>query len=169
MSDRAQQAVLARLVEHNPLTVVLSGDVHYSFGMTADYWAQQPWRAATALSSPRTGRVVQLVSSAARNEIRKTRFAHAIGPIPTGKIMGRIGNQTILGWNSSPGLVVAALKAALRILDIDKTRVPSLADVPYLIDAEIGTGPFRRQIGRVEILACGLWAYPGSLGRSRRG
>jgi hypothetical protein len=137
MSDRAQQAVLARLVEHNPLTVVLSGDVHYSFGMTADYWAQQPWRTTTALSSPRTGRVVQLVSSAARNEIRKTRFAHVVGPV-----MGRIGSQTILGWNSNPVLAVATLKAALRELDIDTTRLPSLSSAPYLINAEIGTGPF---------------------------
>jgi hypothetical protein len=73
MSPRAYQALVTRLVEHNQLTVVLSGDVHYAFGTTCDYQAIRPWRAPAPLSEPRTGRIVQLTSSAARNEIDRTR------------------------------------------------------------------------------------------------
>jgi len=72
------QLMLAGLAAHNPMTILLSGDVHYSFVASADYWATTPWGAAS-LSAPRTARIIQLNSSAARNETALTRIFHTAG------------------------------------------------------------------------------------------
>jgi hypothetical protein len=76
---RGYEGLLSRLVAHNPLTVVLSGDVHYSFANALDYSATRPWNEAALLAVPRTGRVVQLTSSSARNETKDTQTAHVMG------------------------------------------------------------------------------------------
>jgi hypothetical protein len=73
------QQVLARLAKHNPRTLVLSGDVHYSFAAAADYWATLPWGDQAPLSAERVARVVQLCSSAAKNETGLTRSVGKVG------------------------------------------------------------------------------------------
>jgi hypothetical protein len=79
LNKRGFEALLARAIAHNPMTILLSGDVHYSMAAVADYWATYPWNEDSALDSPRTGRLVQLTSSAARNEDNLTRWVHQLG------------------------------------------------------------------------------------------
>jgi hypothetical protein len=81
LSDNGYQLMLARLAAHNPMVVLMSGDVHYSFAASADFWATTPWGAGSRpAGQPLTGRVVQLNSSAARNETFLTRdLLHYIG------------------------------------------------------------------------------------------
>lgn len=54
-----------------PVPVVfLSGDVHYGFGVKAQYWARQPFERP---QEPETAVFVNLTASAAKNEEKKTR------------------------------------------------------------------------------------------------
>jgi hypothetical protein len=80
LSDNGYQLMLARLAAHNHMVVLLSGDVHYSFAASVDFWATTPWGADSApAGQPVTARIAQLTSSAARNEDGKTRFLHNLG------------------------------------------------------------------------------------------
>lgn len=81
LSANGFELMMARLAVHNPNGVILlSGDVHYSFAASADYYASAPWGETGTLPKARTGRIVQLNSSAARNETWMTRdFLHITG------------------------------------------------------------------------------------------
>lgn len=68
ISPRAFEGMLARLVAHNPLTVVMSGDVHYAMATTADYDGPRPWGTTSAPKQPLQARIVQLTSSSSHNE-----------------------------------------------------------------------------------------------------
>lgn len=78
INDRAFHGLLARVVAHNPVSVILSGDVHYAMASAADVTARHPWGEPHPLPVARTGRVVQLTSSAARNENTETRVVHQL-------------------------------------------------------------------------------------------
>jgi len=71
LSNNGYQLMLARLAAHNPTTIVLSGDVHYSFVAVADYFASHAWGETTARQF--SARIVQLNSSALKNEASNTR------------------------------------------------------------------------------------------------
>jgi hypothetical protein len=79
LSPNGYELMLARLAAHNKAVILLSGDVHYSFAGWVDYYATAPWGGTESLSSARTARIVQLTSSAARNEGDGTRFLHDHG------------------------------------------------------------------------------------------
>jgi hypothetical protein len=68
ISPRAFEGLLARLVAHNPLTVVMSGDVHYAMATTADYEGTRPWGTDAPPPLPIRARIVQLTSSSSHNE-----------------------------------------------------------------------------------------------------
>jgi hypothetical protein len=68
ISPRGFETLLARLVAHNPLTVVMSGDVHYAMATTADYDGARPWGTASPPKQPLRARIVQLTSSSSHNE-----------------------------------------------------------------------------------------------------
>ena len=75
------QVMLARLAARNQYVVLLSGDVHYSFAAAADYYATQPFTGASShlVSPDRSARIVQLTSSALKNEDSHTHLIGAVG------------------------------------------------------------------------------------------
>ena len=77
LSKNGFHLMLARLANRNPMTVLLSGDVHYSFVAAVDYFASHAWGETTARQL--NARIVQLNSSGLKNEATKTRALHAAG------------------------------------------------------------------------------------------
>jgi hypothetical protein len=74
LNEAAYQRLLGALAHRRQRVVVLSGDVHYSFAARMSYRAGQPF-GFPALPTPRVVTVVQLNSSALRNETSdKTEF-----------------------------------------------------------------------------------------------
>lgn len=65
-NQAAQHRLLSRLAEYGRV-VVLGGDVHYGCNLHMDWWERDPTLGLPA----RTGRIVQLTSSAARNAADK--------------------------------------------------------------------------------------------------
>jgi hypothetical protein len=131
LSAKAQQGLLARLLAHNSTTIVLSGDVHYTFAQTVDYRATRPYGDAP-LSTPRTGRLVQLTSSSAHNEAGDTRNGAPLAAFYSGDSL-MAGNSALrfLKTGAKP-TSVAALRApeVVSILDYQKW-FPSAPDWVY--------------------------------------
>jgi hypothetical protein len=128
LSPNGYQLMLARLAAHNPHgMIVLSGDVHYSFAAWADYYATAPWGETGTLGQPRTARIVQLNSSAARNETGLTRdVLHVTGP--------RLSAETWAGFRTKPAYTsaldsfVSGGKAALLAIDLNTAPVVLTAE-----------------------------------------
>jgi len=108
LSPNGYELMLARLAAHNPAGVILlSGDVHYSFAASADYCASTPWGQASPLATALTGRIVQLNSSAARNETGLTRdFLHITGY----SLLSMPDVETWGGFRVPPAYAAAALQ-----------------------------------------------------------
>jgi len=109
LSAAGYELMLARLAAHNPNGVILlSGDVHYSFAASADYYGSAPWGETGALPAPRKARIVQLNSSSARNETGLTRnFLHHTGysALPMAAV------ETWAGFRARPAYTTDALRA----------------------------------------------------------
>ena len=109
LSAVGYELMLARLAAHNPNGVILlSGDVHYSFAASADYYGSAPWGGTGTLPVPRTARIVQLNSSSVRNETGLTRnFLHNTGysALPMAAV------ETWVGFRARPAYTTAALRA----------------------------------------------------------
>jgi hypothetical protein len=103
ISPNGFQLMLARLANRNPMTILLSGDVHYSFVAVADYFATRPWgeTAARQLSA----RIVQLNSSGLKNEAFKTRFLQTAAPALFQPPIDR-NPRTFLGFGTPQKVVV---------------------------------------------------------------
>jgi len=64
-NDEYFEMLLARLHEYEKV-ILLSGDVHYAFTMNMDYWKKNP--GGSGVTGYETSKIVQLVSSACKNE-----------------------------------------------------------------------------------------------------
>jgi hypothetical protein len=108
LSPNGYELMLGRLAEHNPNGVILlSGDVHYSFAASADYYATTPWGRTDTLTPARTVRIVQLNSSAARNETWMTRdFLHVTG---FSALVGMPDPETWAGFRTRPSYLESGL------------------------------------------------------------
>jgi hypothetical protein len=78
LQPRTFHRLLGRLARR-PRVLVLSGDVHYGFTITAGLWASQPYGEPTPLATPARGALAQLNSSSLRNETSSTRTIHGMG------------------------------------------------------------------------------------------
>ena len=109
LSPNGYELMLARLAARNPKgMILLSGDVHYSFTASADYYATAPWGETGTLPTARTGRIVQLNSSAARNETGLTRnFLHITGY----SALPMTDPETWAGFRARPAYTTDALRA----------------------------------------------------------
>lgn len=90
--------ILGRLARR-PRVLVLSGDVHYAFTITAGLWASQPYGESAPLATPAVSAMGQLTASAFKNE------TNSVLDLTTDKLNGG-------GWNVLPlGIPVAGALA----------------------------------------------------------
>jgi hypothetical protein len=77
LNEDAYQRLLGALVLRRRRTVVLSGDVHYTFAARMTYWATRPYEQSVQ-AAPVAAAVVQLNSSALKNQTSEPAFANTL-------------------------------------------------------------------------------------------
>ena len=135
LSPNGYELMLARLAAHNQAVILLSGDVHYSFAGSADYRATAPWGETGQLSQARTARIVQLNSSAARNEIWRTRLLHWLG-YPA---LLMDNPETWAGFRARPSYLESALTSSAG-KDAGATTVTALNTTPVVMNVAVYLG-----------------------------
>ena len=147
LSPNGYELMLARLAAHNKAVILMSGDVHYSFAGWADYCATAPWGETGSLGSTRTARIVQLNSSAARNETWETRFLHDHG-YPS---LVMQNPQTWGGFRARPPFTEGTLASFTGYSSASKPGSPlvnRLNTPPVILDAMLYAGLFPPEMGK---------------------
>lgn len=153
-NDEYFEMLLGRLHEYEKV-IVLSGDVHYAFTMNMDYWKKNP--AGSGVTGYETSKIVQLVSSACKNE-------NEMLPSPI-FINGRINQleaagmlpATRLGWKQkfAPDKIYTEVSGTRENADITFSNRMRIKKEPVLLSP----GPAWDAGTQIEPKADWVWSF----------
>jgi hypothetical protein len=130
------EVMLARLAARNTYSVLLSGDVHYSFAAGADYYGPHPLN--QTMSGP-SAKIVQLTSSSMKNEDWKTHLVDTLGFTGIGDIpfeLVSMRNPDAWGGLAQPTPMTNSVAAQAALIANPKVRPSVFESAPVVVPVD---------------------------------